>query len=161
MLAQSGRLTVLQAKFGAWLAWSQPFIHELVRGVGRSVDNVVVCNRTENLDRFAVPRLVRLPVRYVTEPRLALLAAAHLRRTYRPDAIHAHFGWSGLRMLLQQQAGMGGVIAERFFRLQQEAAAGEVAATDARRGKGKGNERRLVAGLRLALHHGFLPCRRL
>jgi glycosyltransferase involved in cell wall biosynthesis len=42
-------------------------------------------------------------VRYVTEPRLALLAAAHLRRTYRPDAIHAHFGWSGLRMLLLKQ----------------------------------------------------------
>ena len=72
-------------------------------GVGRSVDNVVVCNRTENLDRFPVPRLVRLPVRYVTEPRLALLAAAHLRRTYQPDAIHAHFGWSGLRMLLLKQ----------------------------------------------------------
>ena len=103
MRAETGRLTVLQAKFGAWLAWSQPFIHDLVRGVARSVDNVVVCNRTENLDRFAVPRLVRLPVRYVTEPRLALLAAAHLRRTYQPDAIHAHFGWSGLRMLLLKQ----------------------------------------------------------
>jgi glycosyltransferase involved in cell wall biosynthesis len=103
MRAETGRLTVLQAKFGAWLAWSQPFIHDLVTGVGRSVDNVVVCNRTENLERFPAPRLVRLPVRYVTEPRLALLAAAHLRRAWRPDLIHAHFGWSGLRMLLLRQ----------------------------------------------------------
>jgi glycosyltransferase involved in cell wall biosynthesis len=103
MRAGSERLCVLQAKFGAWLAWSQPFIYDLVRGVGRSVDNVVVCNRTENLERFPVPQLVRLPVRYVTEPRLALLAAAHLERRFRPDVIHAHFGWSGLRMLLLRQ----------------------------------------------------------
>jgi glycosyltransferase involved in cell wall biosynthesis len=103
MRAGGARLSVLQCKFAAWLSWSQPFIHQLVQGIGRSVDNVVVCNRTENLDRFPVDRVVRFPVRYTTEPRLALLAAAHLERSYRPDVIHAHFGWSGLRMLLMRQ----------------------------------------------------------
>jgi hypothetical protein len=103
MRAGGERLTVLQCKFSAYLSWSQPFIHNLVTGVGRYVDNVVVCNRTENLDRFRVPQVVRFPVRYTTEPRLALLAAAHLERAHRPDLIHAHFGWSGLRMLLMKQ----------------------------------------------------------
>jgi glycosyltransferase involved in cell wall biosynthesis len=103
MRAGGDRLSVLQCKFSAYLSWSQPFIHQLVTEVGRSVDNVVVCNRVENLDRFPVERVVRFPVRYTTEPRLALLAAAHLRRSYRPDVIHAHFGWSGLRMLLMKQ----------------------------------------------------------
>ena len=50
-----------------------------------------------------IARVMRFPVRYTTEPRLALLAAAHLERSYRPDLIHAHFGWSGLRMLLMRQ----------------------------------------------------------
>jgi len=103
MRAGGDRLTVLQCKFSAYLSWSQPFIHDLVTAVGRHVDNVVVCNRTENLDRFPVSRVVRFPVRYTTEPRLALLAAAYLERTCGPDAIHAHFGWSGLRMLLMKQ----------------------------------------------------------
>lgn len=103
MRAGGDRLSVLQCKFSAYLSWSQPFIHELVTELGRAVDNVVVCNRAENLDRFPVERIVRFPVRYTTEPRLALLAAAHLRRTSRPDLIHAHFGWSGLRMLLMKQ----------------------------------------------------------
>ncbi len=103
MGSEGARLVALQCKFSAWLSWSQPFIHQLVSEVGRHVDNVVVCNRTENLDRFAVERVVRFPVRYTTEPRLALLAAAHLQRSFHPDLIHAHFGWSGLRMLLMKQ----------------------------------------------------------
>jgi colanic acid/amylovoran biosynthesis glycosyltransferase len=103
MRAGGGPLTVLQCKFSAYLSWSQPFIHQLVTELGHHVENVVVCNRVENLDRFPVSRLVRFPVRYTTEPRLALLAAAHLERTYAPDLIHAHFGWSGLRMLLMKQ----------------------------------------------------------
>ena len=103
MRAGGERLSVLQCKFAAYLSWSQPFIHDLVSGVGATVDNVVVCNRTENLDRFPVQRLVRFPVRYTTEPRLALLAAAHLQRAYHPDVMHAHFGWSGLRVLLLKQ----------------------------------------------------------
>lgn len=97
------RLTVLQCKFDAWLSWSQPFIHNLVTGVGREVRNVVVCNRTENLHRFPVQDVVRLRLRYLTEPRLAPLAADHIRSRWNPDLIHAHFGWSGADMLLLKQ----------------------------------------------------------
>ena len=94
------RLTVLQCKFSAYLSWSQPFIHKLLAGVGDEVRNVVLCYRTENLDRFPAEDLVRLRARHLTEPRLAPQAADYLRDRYRPDLIHAHFGWSGTAMLL-------------------------------------------------------------
>jgi glycosyltransferase involved in cell wall biosynthesis len=97
------RLTVLQCKFSAYLSWSQPFIHKLFAGVGDDVHNVVVCYRTEHLDRFPVEDLVRLRARYLTEPRLAPQASDYLRERYRPDLIHAHFGWSGTAMLLLKQ----------------------------------------------------------
>ncbi len=97
------RLTVLHGKFAAYLAWSQPFIHHLIVGLERTVDNVVICNRTENLDRFPLPRIQRIDRRYLTEPTRAVVAANHLRLTYHPDVMHAHFGWSGIRMLLLKQ----------------------------------------------------------
>jgi glycosyltransferase involved in cell wall biosynthesis len=97
------RLTVLQCKFSAYLSWSQPFIHKLLEAVGDEVRNVVLCYRTENLDRFPVKDLVRLRARHLTDPRLAPQAADHLREQYRPDLIHAHFGWSGTAMLLLKQ----------------------------------------------------------
>mgnify|MGYP000541344801 CR=1 FL=1 len=56
-----------------------------------------------NLDRFPVEELVRLRARHLTEPGLAPQAADHLRERYQPDLIHAHFGWSGIRMLLLKQ----------------------------------------------------------
>ncbi len=108
-LATSGRnqgaprLTVLQAKFAAYLSWSQPFLHALISGLDEHVNNVVLCNRTENLNRFPVPNVERVPTRYLVKPRLGVLAASYLRRTWRPDVMHAHFGWSGLRLLLMKQ----------------------------------------------------------
>lgn|GEM_PF-643302 len=97
------RLAVLQSKFAAYLSWSQPFIHHLVNGLDPHVRNIIACNRTENLDRFPVKEVIRFPDRYLYEPRLAVVAAAHIQRTVQPDLIHAHFGWSGLRMLLLKQ----------------------------------------------------------
>lgn len=97
------KLAVLQSKFAAYLSWSQPFIHHLVTGLDPYVRNIIACNRTENLDRFPVKEVVRFPDRYLYEPRLAVVAAAHVQATFRPDLIHAHFGWSGLRMLLLKQ----------------------------------------------------------
>jgi colanic acid/amylovoran biosynthesis glycosyltransferase len=94
------RPTVLHAKFQAWLSWSQPFLHDLVTGLDASFRNVVVCTRAENLDRFPVRHLVRLPAHALVQPSHALLAAARLRRDWSPRLIHAHFGWSGLRALL-------------------------------------------------------------
>jgi len=97
------RLTVLQAKFAAYLSWSQPFLHSLISGLDEHVNNVVLCNRTENLNRFPVPNVERIPTRYLVKPRLGVLAASYLRRTWQPDVMHAHFGWSGLRLLLMKQ----------------------------------------------------------
>jgi glycosyltransferase involved in cell wall biosynthesis len=102
-VAGGRRLTVLQCKFSAYLSWSQPFIHELLEALGEEVRNVVLCYRTENLDRFPVEELVRLRARYLTEPGLAPQAADYLRERYRPDLMHAHFGWSGTAMLLLKQ----------------------------------------------------------
>ena len=97
------RLTILQSKFAAYLSWSQPFIHHLIRGLDPFVNNVIACNRVENLERFPIGDHIRFPNRYLVEPRLAVLAAQHVKRIFEPDLIHAHFGWSGLRMLLQKQ----------------------------------------------------------
>jgi glycosyltransferase involved in cell wall biosynthesis len=97
------KLAVLQSKFAAYLSWSQPFIHQLLAGLDPYVRNIVACNRTENLDRFPVKEVIRFPDRYLFEPRLAVLAAAHVKSRLAPDVIHAHFGWSGLRMLLLKQ----------------------------------------------------------
>ena len=97
------RLAVLQCKFAAYLSWSQPFIHHLITGLDPYVRNIIACNRTENLDRFPVKEVIRFPDRYLFEPRLAVLAATNLRKRFAPDLIHAHFGWSGLRMLLLKQ----------------------------------------------------------
>lgn len=93
-------LTVLQCKFQAYLSWSQPFLHELLTGVGRHVRNVVVCGRAENEDRFPVEHRVRLPKASLVRPSRALLTAARLEARWKPRVIHAHFGWSGIRMLL-------------------------------------------------------------
>jgi glycosyltransferase involved in cell wall biosynthesis len=100
---ESARLAVLQSKFAAYLSWSQPFIHHLVTALDPHVRNIIACNRTENLDRFPVKEVIRFPDRYLYEPRLAVVAAAHVQKTFQPDLIHAHFGWSGLRMLLLKQ----------------------------------------------------------
>lgn len=94
---------MLQSKFAAYLSWSQPFIHHLITGLDPHVRNIIACNRTENLDRFPVKEVIRFPDRYLFEPRLAVLAATNLRKRFAPDVIHAHFGWSGLRMLLLKQ----------------------------------------------------------
>ena len=77
--ATDRRLTVLQCKFSSYLSWSQPFIHKLLAALAEEVHNVVVCYRTQHLDRFAVEDLVRLRARYLTEPRLAPQAASYLR----------------------------------------------------------------------------------
>jgi glycosyltransferase involved in cell wall biosynthesis len=94
---------VLQSKFAAYLSWSQPFIHHLITGLDPYVRNIIACNRTENLDRFPVKEVIRFPDRYLFEPRLAVLAATTVKKRCAPDVIHAHFGWSGLRMLLLKQ----------------------------------------------------------
>ncbi|MDX1650730.1 MAG: glycosyltransferase, partial [Myxococcota bacterium] len=101
--ASQQKLTVLQAKFAAYLSWSQPFLHALVAGLDPHVRNVVLCEHTENLDRFPVRHVERIPTRYLVRPGLAVLAARYLQRTWQPDLMHAHFGWSGLRLLMLKQ----------------------------------------------------------
>lgn len=96
-------LTVLHGKFASYLSWSQPFIHDLISGLGEHVTNVVLCNRTENLDRFPTPNIVRLRTSNVISPTMAVLAASYLKDVWQPTVLHAHFGWSGIRMLLLRQ----------------------------------------------------------
>ena len=96
-------LTVLQGKFAAYLSWSQPFIHQLISALGEKVTNVVVCNRAENLDRFPTENIVRFKTRSLVSPTFALLASSYLQKTWNPHLMHAHFGWSGIRMLLLKQ----------------------------------------------------------
>jgi glycosyltransferase involved in cell wall biosynthesis len=103
MAARDQRLTVLQAKFAAYLSWSQPFLHVLISRLDPHVRNVILCNQTENLARFPVKHVERFPNRYLVKPRLCVLSASYLRRTWSPDLIHAHFGWSGLRLILLKQ----------------------------------------------------------
>ncbi len=99
---ESRKPTVLQAKFGSWLSWSQPFVHRLVVGLDAHARNIVLCNRTENMHRFPVREICRVPTRYLIDPLRALRTAQGLRR-FQPDVMHAHFGWSGLRLLLLKQ----------------------------------------------------------
>lgn len=97
------QLTVLQAKFSAFLSWSQPFLHALLSRLDGPVRNVVLCERSENLHRFPVRHVERIPTRYLVKPSLGVLAAGYLQRTWQPDLMHAHFGWSGLRLLMMKQ----------------------------------------------------------
>ena len=97
------RLTVLQGKFAAYLSWSQPFIHQLISALGEHVTNVVVCNRAENLDRFPTENIVRFKTRYLVNPTFSMLASSYLLKAWKPQVMHAHFGWSGIRMLLLRQ----------------------------------------------------------
>lgn len=96
----TSRPTVLHGKFATYLNWSQPFIHDLITGLAPRVRNVVLCNRTENLDRFPTETIRCIDRRCLREPFHALLAAQEIQRDLRPDLLHAHFGWSAMRMLL-------------------------------------------------------------
>jgi len=93
-------LCVLHGKFEAYLSWSQPFLHDLIAGLDRHVRNVVLCSRVENLDLFPVAHLCRIAHDHLVSPARALLTSARLQREWQPRVMHAHFGWSGLRMLL-------------------------------------------------------------
>ncbi len=96
-------LTVLHGKFSSYLSWSQPFLHDLISGLGQHVTNVILCNRTENLDRFPTPNIVCLRTHNIISPTMAVLAASYLKEVWKPTVLHAHFGWSGVRMLLFRQ----------------------------------------------------------
>lgn len=100
MTSPPKQFTVLHGKFAAYLSWSQPFLYALLRGLEPHCRNVIVCHRTENLDRFPVDNIVRLQPRDLIRPSRALLASIFLSRHWQPDVLHAHFGWSGIRMLL-------------------------------------------------------------
>lgn len=94
---------VLQAKFATYLSWSQPFLYDLLRTLEDRVTNVVMCSRVENLERFPLANVVRLGTRHLIHPTFALLAAAQISQTWKPQILHAHFGWSGIRVLLLKQ----------------------------------------------------------
>jgi len=95
-----GKPTVLHGAFSTWLPWHQPFLYDLVSGLAEEFRPVVLCNRSENLERFGVPDLVRLKTRALLQPSAAVVVASDLDERFAPRLLHGHFGWSGLRLLL-------------------------------------------------------------
>ena len=98
MTASPRRLTVLHAKLGKYLSWSQPFLYDLIRGLDRHADGVIVCHSTENLARFPIRNLYRISERVLADAGRVSLAAAEARARWDPQVVHAHFGWSGIRI---------------------------------------------------------------
>jgi colanic acid/amylovoran biosynthesis glycosyltransferase len=96
----SGPPTVLHGKFSSWLPWHQPFLADLLAGLDADFRNVVLCNRLEHAERFPRDAIVALKTRALLQPAAAAVCAAELRRRFEPALLHAHFGWSGIRMLL-------------------------------------------------------------
>jgi glycosyltransferase involved in cell wall biosynthesis len=103
MSDSSARLRVLHGKFSKYLSWSQPFLYRLHQGLSQRTDCVVICHGTENLHRFPTRRLYRVHPRYLTDASLALLASAEIQRRWDPQLLHAHFGWSAIRMVPLRQ----------------------------------------------------------
>jgi colanic acid/amylovoran biosynthesis glycosyltransferase len=99
----SRRPTILQAKFSTWLGWSQPFLHRFAEGVRRHYRVAVLCQRIENAERFPVESYVCAGSQSLTRPSSASVVAAYLRAAVSPSLIHAHFGWSGIRVLLLRE----------------------------------------------------------
>ena len=91
---------VLHAKFAAYLGWSQPFIHELVTRLSERFPSAVITGRRENTDRFPIEDYLCVSRKWLVHPSSAWILATHLRERLAPDLIHAHFGWSGVRMLM-------------------------------------------------------------
>lgn len=95
-----GPPTVLHGKFSSWLPWHQPFLADLLAGLDADFRNVVLCNRLEHPERFPRDEIVALKTRALLQPAAAAVCAADLRRRFDPALLHAHFGWSGVRLLL-------------------------------------------------------------
>jgi colanic acid/amylovoran biosynthesis glycosyltransferase len=94
---------VLQAKFSSWLGWSQPFLYRLLQGIRSACRVAVLCQRIENLDRFPIEDYVCASSRALLRPSMASVCAAYIRAAFDPSLIHAHFGWSGIRVLLLRE----------------------------------------------------------
>lgn len=91
---------VLHAKFAAYLGWSQPFLHHLVSGLAERHPTAVLTGRRENADRFPLNDYLCVSRKWLVHPSSTGLVASHLERSFRPNLMHAHFGWSGIRVLL-------------------------------------------------------------
>jgi colanic acid/amylovoran biosynthesis glycosyltransferase len=92
---------VLHTTFSTYLPWSQPFLYDFLKAMDRHVTGVVLCNRTENLDRFPLPHVYSVPASHLVHPSLGALAAASLCRAWQPRVVHV--GRSGVYSLLLKQ----------------------------------------------------------
>lgn len=98
--AQDERPVIYQAKFQEFLGWSQPFIYRLLKGLEPSFDQVVLTHRAANQRRFPMPKIETLNNLTLLSPYHAHLAAHRLQGIHRGRLIHAHFGYSAIRVLL-------------------------------------------------------------
>ena len=101
--ASPSSFAVLHTTFSTYLPWSQPFLYDFFKALEPHATNVVLCNRTENLDRFPLPHVYTVPASHLVHPSLGALMAASLSRAWQPRVIHAHFGRSGVYSLLLKQ----------------------------------------------------------
>ena len=101
--AASRNPRILHAKFAAYLGWSQPFIHHLVSKIGERCPSAVLTGRIENADRFPVDDFMCVSRKWLAHPASAWVIASHLRNAFAPQVLHAHFGWSGIRVLMLRQ----------------------------------------------------------
>lgn len=91
---------IVHAKFAAYLGWSQPFLHHLVEGLNARYPGVVLTGRRENVDRFPLDDYLCVGRKWLVHPSSTWLVASHLERSFQPNLLHAHFGWSGIRVML-------------------------------------------------------------
>jgi colanic acid/amylovoran biosynthesis glycosyltransferase len=114
----SGRPLRVFHSHPTWLPQTQPWLYNLVRHLPEAaIESHVVCERTENLEQFAVPRLhalsdlrywrfwtERVPHRFRARPPSRFLSA--LGRRYGAELVHSHFGnigWQDLPAVRQMQ----------------------------------------------------------
>ncbi len=101
-------MTTVIHSFPVWLPQTQTWMCNQVRFLPERVEAHVVCERTENLDQFAVPNIhalrERSPLRYVWDKGLLKLGLrSHSGflleqiRTRQADLVHSHFGPYGWR----------------------------------------------------------------
>jgi glycosyltransferase involved in cell wall biosynthesis len=103
MIDAAPHITILHGKFNKYLSWSQPFLYQLIQRLGEHARNIVICQRTENLVRFPTRDLYRIHTGCLADEPRALLASAAAGRRWNPQLLHAHFGWSGIRMAPMRQ----------------------------------------------------------
>src|ERR1700678_2607879 len=104
--------------FPDWLPLTQTWMHTQVRCLPADhIEPHVVCERTENLDQFAVPHIhvrpeANLPEKLARKLRFSSWSSFLVRTTRQLGAeiVHSHFGPNGWRDLAVRKAPAGHIV---------------------------------------------------